>query len=341
MRTSKNLYSVEKLLLIVALLTLALYQLIGIPLRVPWFLYQRKVAFGVATYLLGKLIQVLIFRLQDIKAFRADGKKRDWKNTLKNYKELALVKSLLIIELRLVHSIGLMFVIYINLKHLIPYINPKIFDPVIADWERRLFSGIDPASWLISKLTTESAPALSSVYMFFYPYIAFLTTSMIIFAEKNRAKAFCCSFVFMWFFAILWEYSFPTLGPCFSTPELFTSLPFTEVREIQTELWRQKLYLDRYPRGEWGVFLISGQPSLHLAAIIHGSLHLAKLNRYTSFASWTLAILTSVATIYFGWHFLTDLFGSIILVLSTNWICSKIFHCCKFIEEKYKHVGNR
>ena len=105
----------------------------------------------------------------------------------------------------------------------------------------------------------------------------------------------------------------PTWGPCFYRPELFSGLPLTEVRKLMDDLWRDKLFVERQPFSEQGIFLISGFPSLHIAVVVFGSLSLGKVSFTLAARSWGFTAITAVATLYFGWHYVLDDIGGFLL----------------------------
>ena len=328
---AENLYPAERILALSVPITLALYWYFGIPLRVPWFLYTRKVAFGLATYALGLVLACFLIRLQHITAARGRriganqvvlSPRRD--TFVEFYRRFLSINSLQF-HLRLVHAVSAMFVVYINLKHLIPYVNSRVYDNVLAGWENALLGGTSPSTLLIDWLSPAATPLLSAGYTVFYPYCAFLTVCMILQPERALAQRFCFAFVLLWFSATLIEYAIPTWGPCFSSPHLFSALPESEVSTIQHELWRQKLFVDSNPVHQFGVFLISGLPSLHFAVALQGSLFLQRVHRVLGILSWIFVAVTSVTTIYFGWHFLADLAGAVLLTAVVQCAAAR---CC-------------
>ena len=101
-------------------------------------------------------------------------------------------------------------------------------------------------------------------------------------------------------------------------------LPETAVSRMQDDLWKNKLYFDKFPDGSVGLFLISGLPSLHFAATLLGSLYLRRVHPLLSALSWAFALLTFVSTIYFGWHFVIDDLAAIPLVMVSIWLARAV-----------------
>ena len=321
----RRLLPAEYIVLLFLLIGTGLYHWVEIPLRVPWYLYRKKVAFAATTYLLGLLVSVFIIRLDDIKNWRANGIKRSWTETLQRFNRDWFSLEKILHDARLLHAVGVMFAVYINLKHLIPFVNSVLYDEILASFETAVFWGTHPTELAISLIGIASAPVVSLCYTIFYPYLAILTVLLIIQRDRKLANRFTASFVTLWFSAIFVEYLIPTLGPCFSTPELIAKLPYTEVTRLQEELWRQKLFIDQHPKSPFGVYLISGLPSLHFAVVLQGSIFLRKLHWSLAAVSWLILMLTFVSTIYFGWHFVVDLLAAAALVFLIQVVQNNLF----------------
>lgn len=309
-----HLYPVEQIVVLFIGITLFLYWYIDIPLRVPGLLYSRKVAGAFSSYFLGLLLIPLLVRLNDIRRAMRENVRISWRETLEKVCTRYLSWSKLCRDLRIMHMLGLMFVVYIQLKHLIPFINAQVWDAWLEQLESDWFGGELLTSHLIRVIGSENAIYVSEGYTLFYPYIALLSVSIVLQASAARAHLMSSAFVLLWFLAIFIEYAFPTWGPCFSSPEIIAELPFTLVTEMQQELWRQRTFVLANPQSPWGMFLISGLPSLHFALVLQGSMFFSRVNVYLGACSWFFLVVTGIATIYFGWHFVSDLFASIVLV---------------------------
>jgi hypothetical protein len=150
---------------------------------------------------------------------------------------------------------------------------------------------------------------------------------MVFILPRNQplTQEFFTSFVLLWFATILVIYSFPTLGPCFYVPEYFAEIPACKVTDMQTMLWEHKLFLDKFPKHEEGIYAISGLPSLHLAVPILGALYFRHFSRFLACLSWLFVGVTIVTTLYFGWHYFLDDVGSFFLVFGVMKLTKFIF----------------
>jgi membrane-associated phospholipid phosphatase len=220
---------------------------------------------------------------------------------------------------------ALTFLLFINLKHLIPLVNPSLYDQVLLKADRLMFSGQISGEWVQNILGLRYAGFLSTAYILFYSYTLFSALVFILQRNESLRQEFFTSFVLLWFLGILIVYCFPTIGPCFYMAERFAEIPACRVTEVQTMLWDHKLMLDQFPKSEKGIYAISGFPSLHLAVPILGAVYLKRFSRFLAWLSWLFVALTVVTTLYFGWHYLLDDVGSFLLVLLVMRVTQSIF----------------
>lgn len=320
-----GLYPVEWVVLFFWLVCFALYAHIAIPLRAPLLLYSHRIIQSLAFYLVGLWISFFFVRLAMIRGIKRGERKISFQETCERYSQAYLKRSQLVRDVRFLSAISLMFVGFINLKHLIPHINSTLYDPQLAEMERGLFGGRILSQIFIDQLPRHAANVLTYGYTFFYTYVALLIFFFILQRDERLAHEVCCVFVCTWFLGVVTVYVVPTLGPCFYLPELFSSLPPTRVTEMQAELWEMKQFVMANPQSRRSVYLISGLPSLHLAVPIVGSFYFGKFSRLLSIASWTFVWITALTTIYFGWHYLADDIASVILSVVSitlgRWCC--------------------
>lgn len=295
----------------------------GIPLRSPAWLYVSKVAGGVCWYLVGLLLALLCSRLVHLRDARRRAQSpeavREYfaAHIRRYFSERRWTR-----HLRLVHLYAALFFIFIQLKHFVPHLRHVLFDAELVAWERAVFT-VTASERLIALLGTSAAPLLSAVYVSFYGYLGIAFSVMVICVPNQAAREFALATVLLWLGGILAVYLVPTWGPCFFLPESIATLPDTAVRALQEELWRQKLYTESHPGLPSGVFLISGFPSLHLAMPVLTSLYLDDLHPRCALLSWVFVAMTAIATIYFGWHYLADDLGAIVLAFGARGLAQR------------------
>ncbi len=296
----KLLYPIELVVILGVVIVCALYGTFDISLISPILLYQERITSGILLYCLSLFIALFVTRLGDIKNKQSRG------DSLTSFYRKFLNTNSLLYDLRIVHAISLMFVVFIQLKHLIPSVNSAVYDNLLLENERSIFGGKLATEIFIDFFGPSAAQLFSQSYMIWYPYMAVMMFVIILTRNKVFVQEFSLAFVLLWFLGIAVIYAFPTWGPCFSAPEILGLLPETRMTEIQASLWTEK--------NNGGVFLISGLPSLHLAVTILGSIYLGKVSKILGIVSWIFTLLTIITTIYFGWHFVLDDIASIFLV---------------------------
>lgn len=275
-------------------------------------LYSTRLLHSLAFYVVGLFLVTFGWRLRDLQTQMASKRIIPLSQTWSKLKETYYRGDALACDLRLINCVALMFSVFINLKHLIPLINPHLLDRKFAGWEMSLFDGQTVGEHLQLWLGADAAYYLSPFYTFFYTYVALILYYIIF--TKRYAQEFLALFCLLWFLGVLTVYAVPTWGPIFFVPELYSALPHTVVTDLQQRLIDHQQYLALHPYSEKGVYLISGFPSLHLAVPILGSIYLWRLNRLIGGLSWSFVIITILTTLYFGWHWLADDLGSVLLV---------------------------
>lgn len=352
-RTFFGLYAPEVLVILFGLVCWQLFALFGVPLRRPIQLYFDKIEAGLVSYPACLVLALALLRMNHIRhaaefrdalqaqeprkpgagASGASGSKTadplsekirkffgknnqliPYRFTWGEFRRLYLNPRVMIFDLRMIHAISTMFVVFINLKHIIPWVNSAVFDQNFAQIEFQTFGKLMTV-WMVQKIGTGVAPLLSDGYEVWYTYV--LVSCLVLIMQRNRllAEEFCTAFILMWLLAIVVVYLMPSWGPCFYYREQLAGVvPLTKMAGIQDGLWRGREFVLANPTNIKGVFLISGFPSLHFAATILGTYYFWRINRTMTFLSLIFAVITFFTTIYFGWHYLMDDIGAVMLV---------------------------
>lgn len=315
-RADALLFPAEAVVLACGLGAVALYWIIGIESRDAWELYRTRLIQSLRYYVVGLPIALCVMRLNDIHCAWRRRQRLPLRITAGRFRTLYLTPEQLLIDARLLHLTAVMFVVFINLKHLVPLVTDRLYDQLLLDSERMLLGGATAGAWLRATLGNDVAPLLSAAYRAFYSFTALSIFFFVLQRDRLLAHRFFTAFALMWLAGILTVYLFPTLGPCFFAPELSAALPWTDVTAMQADLWRHKTFLDGDPFGNRGVYLISGLPSLHLAVPLLATVALRRRHRLLAGGSFLFACVTALTTLYFDWHYLWDDAASCILVFA-------------------------
>lgn len=297
----------ERLVIAAALVTASAYGLLGIPLRSPADIYLGILKGGVAWYLLGLVLSLLLLRLRA----KNEARGATWRRFLNSYLQVPQ----LIADLRSVHVAVLIFFFFLQLKHLLPILGQVPFDGWFVDFEERIFGPGLASGFLQRAVPQIGAGTVSELYTLFYPYLGFILMVMVLQRDPLRRERFLLAFGLTWFGGLALVYLVPTLGPCFVRLESVLGISGTESRQLQEQLWQSYRYVASHPRSAQGIASISGFPSLHVAIVALGSFALGSFHRGLALASWILCVLTVFATIYLGWHYLLDDVAAIPLAL--------------------------
>jgi membrane-associated phospholipid phosphatase len=110
----------------------------------------------------------------------------------------------------------------------------------------------------------------------------------------------------------------PARGPVYATPGAFADLPASDVTHLQGVLFRQRVEFLREPMAADAHQGIAAFSSLHTSIIFTAAVaaHLLGLGRRLRIALWALFALTTVATVYWGWHYVADDLAGVVIGLT-------------------------
>ncbi|MBW3652853.1 MAG: phosphatase PAP2 family protein [Actinobacteria bacterium] len=214
-------------------------------------------------------------------------------------------------------SFYLTYLAYRNLKSVVPLLRPgELFDRQLADLDRGLFSGHDPAALLHALLGTGAAShVLSAGYMLFFAFIPVTLAVGLVFSHNLQAGLFYTTAQSLnWLLGAGSYFLLPSLGPVYAEPAAFANLPVSAVTQLQDLLLDQRVEFLRDPAGATAQS-IAAFSSLHVSIFFTGALavHLLRLGRPVKIAAWVLLGVTILSTIYLGWHYVLDDVGGLIL----------------------------
>jgi PAP2 superfamily len=209
------------------------------------------------------------------------------------------------------------YLAYRNLKAVIPFLRPgDLFDAQLADWDRALFLDHDPAVLLHSLFGTGAAAhVLSTIYAAFIVFLPLSLGVALVFSRRLEVSLFYAAMLSInWVLGAASYFILPALGPVYVFEATFAGLPRTEVTRLQEMLLDDRTGFLADP--------VTGTPqaiaafaSLHIAMSFSALLaaHVLRLSRGVRIALWAWLVLTTLATVYFGWHyFLDDIAGVLI-----------------------------
>ena len=209
---------------------------------------------------------------------------------------------------------------YRNVKSVVPLLaGGELHDARLADLEQGMFGG-DPAQLLHSLLGTGAAAhVLSTVYLLFFAFIPLaLTLALVWPAKVESGLFFATALALNWVLAAVSYRLLPSLGPIYADPAAFAELPATGVSRLQETLLEQRAAFLRDPSAPGAAQSIGAFASLHTSLYLTAALaaHLLGCPRAVKAVLWALLAGTAVATVYFGWHYVADDLGAVVVAVS-------------------------
>lgn len=218
----------------------------------------------------------------------------------------------------------LTYVAFRNLKNYVPFVRADLMDDQLHRIDRVLLLGHDPAVVLHQLLGTGSAAHLMSwVYIAWIALVPVSLASALVWSRNVAAGSWYVTAVAVdWVLGAASYFAVPTVGPVYARPHVFSALPSTDTSQLQAAMWQDRLAVLHNPFTTDAVQTIAAFASLHVgimmtACIIAQMLHLHPLVRW---ALWIFLVLTVLATIYLGWHYLTDALGGAVLGALGAWV---------------------
>ena len=210
------------------------------------------------------------------------------------------------------------YLAYRNLKSVVPLLRPDVlFDVQLGELDRNLFGGNDPATLLHTLLGTGiPTHVLSSVYMIFFLFIPGSLAVALVFSRDLQAGLFYTTAQSLnWVLGAASYYLLPSLGPVYADPIVFAGLPASGVSSLQDVLLDQRMAFLADPSVAGSAQSIGAFSSLHVSIFFTAALaaYLLGINRRVQTGIWVLLGLTTTATVYFGWHYVLDDLGGLVI----------------------------
>lgn len=220
----------------------------------------------------------------------------------------------------------LTYVAFRDLKSYVPFVNRRLWDGAMHDFDRILWLGHDPASVLHAVFGTGWA-----AHFFSFVYIAWivlvpvtLVVALVWSRDVAGSEWYVTAVAVDWVLGVATYFAVPTLGPIYAQPSLFTALPHTYVSTLQTTMIDERYAVLANPWATDAVQTIAAFASLHVGIMVTVCLtaELLRLRRSLRVAMWVFLGLTVLATVYLGWHYFADVLGGAVLGAAGVWIAA-------------------
>jgi hypothetical protein len=211
------------------------------------------------------------------------------------------------------------YMAYRNLKAIVPLLRPgDLFDRQLAELDRDLFAGSDPAALLHTVLGIGiPTHILSTAYAAFIVFLPLSLAVALVFSPDLRAGLFYATALSAnWLIGAGSYFLLPSLGPIYYDPGAFAALPHSEVTRLQDMLLDQRVAFLADPIHATPQS-IAAFASLHISMSLTAALaaQMVGAGRRLKIALWIWLALTVLATIYLGWHYVLDDVGGILIAV--------------------------
>jgi hypothetical protein len=218
------------------------------------------------------------------------------------------------------------YVAYRNLKSFLPFVRDDLTDSWLVATDRWFAIGGHPGDILHEVLGTGvSADVLSFVYMIFLPFVPFSLAAALIWSDDlGRGAWYATALSFNWLLGTASYYALPSLGPIYVQPWRFGDLPETAVSGLQDSLWRNRVDVLTDPHATQAVHGIAAFASLHTSIVFTAALvaTLTRMRLLVQYVLWAFFALTTLATVYFGWHYVIDVFAGLLVGGGSVWLAA-------------------
>ena len=226
-------------------------------------------------------------------------------------------------------SFYITYLAYRNLKSMVPLLRPdELFDRQLADLDRVLFLGSDPADLTHAIFGTgAAAEVLSLIYLFYVLCVPIsLAVALVFSANLPGGLFYATAAAINWPIGALSYIALPALGPVYYAPEGFRDLPVTHVSKLQELMLDQRVEFLADPSVPGTAQSIAAFASLHVSVLLTAVLaaYLLGFGRRTRLGLWVLLWLSVLATVYLGWHYFIDDVAGVAIALLALWLAGKL-----------------
>ena len=217
----------------------------------------------------------------------------------------------------------IVYVSYRNLKSALPALTDAQYDHELHLIDKALFFGHEPGAVLQAAIGTHVAAwFLSYIYLWFLPLVPIAVTCWLVWSKNlSFGYWFVCAQAIGWTLGTISYYALPTVGPGIQYPQVYQPLAHTPTTDLMNSLVnaRHSALWDTQAKAAQTV---AGFASLHVAI----TLLTALMVQYTVGAKWLRIVFwvnfccTFVATLYFGWHYVSDDVAGVMIALTSFYL---------------------
>ena len=195
-------------------------------------------------------------------------------------------------------------------------------DEELLDFDRWMFLDHSPAELLHDLLGQgDAASVLAFIYTSFTYLVPLSVVGALVFTTKIRdGYVLLMAAMWMWILGVGAYYLLPSLGPFAAAAGEFAGLPHTEITDTQAKYLSQRAEMLADPDAAGSFVSIGAFASLHVGFTCMVMLMLWWYGqRLLAGAVAVFLAGTIVATVYFGWHYVSDDIAGIVMAVLAVW----------------------
>jgi hypothetical protein len=214
----------------------------------------------------------------------------------------------------------IIYVSYRNLKSALPAMIHAQYDHELHLIDRALFFGHEPGAVLQDVFGTHVLAFLFSyVYLWFLPLVPIAVTAWIVWSRNlGYGYWFVTSQGLAWTLGTISYYMLPTIGPGLQYPFVYTPLTHTPTTDLMDSLVNAR-HTALWDTQAGTAQTVAGFASLHTAITLLVALMVqyTLTNKWIKIAFWVNFVITVCATLYFGWHYVSDDLAGVLIALAS------------------------
>lgn len=203
------------------------------------------------------------------------------------------------------------YVGYRNLKSFLPIVREEVLrDTELMRLDYWAFFGHYPAVLTHDLLGVGiTAHILSVIYISYLMLIPISLGAMLVWSrDLSLGCWYATALSLNWILGTISYYLVPSLGPAYVAPQMFHDLPESGVTALQHSLFRARVDFLADPVESERIHGIAGFASLHVSVVFTACLFFHRIGalRIIRYFLWAYLAGTIIATVYFGWHYVSD-----------------------------------
>lgn len=225
--------------------------------------------------------------------------------------------SSLALTIRSFYILPLGYMMYSQVHNYIPQVNPGNFDPVLASWDRAIFSA-NPTEWIYRFSTPILTEYLQIWYNFFQ--ILLVVAAVDFFRHRyDRYRIYASTLLLGFYLSYLLYFLMPAIGPRFhihnfasidrELPGLLLTVPFRDLINVGNNIPLESM------TNPYDVVNRDCMPSGHTMMSL---LAILLVWRYRSGVRWLVTVGGSsiiVSTVYLRYHYVVDVMAGALLAI--------------------------